>query len=49
MKVPDASFKECFDFGMLRLIDRMNVDPTFVYVAVAIVCKVDWYALGLHD
>lgn len=41
--------KELFDFGILRLIDRTDVDLTLVFVAVARLCKVGWYGTRLHD
>lgn len=47
--VPEVMFKERFDFGILRLIDRMYVGTTLPFVAVARLCKVDWDAHGLHD
>lgn len=41
MMVPNAMFKGCFDFGILRVIDRMDVDLNFVFVAVVRMCEVD--------
>lgn len=49
MKVPDAKVKELFDFSILRLIDRTDVDPTLAFVAVARLCMVDWYACSSLD
>lgn len=35
MKVSDAIVKKWFEFGISRLIDRMDFDPTYAFVAVA--------------
>lgn len=40
---------EGFDFRVLLLIGRMDVDPTLAFVAVARLCKIDWHCLGSHD
>lgn len=49
MKVSDALFKEWFAFGIMRLIECMDVDPTLAFVAVAGPYEVNWCSLGLHD
>lgn len=49
MRVPEAMIKKWFDFGCLRFIDRMDVDPTLPFVTVARLCKVNWHALGSDD
>lgn len=32
-------------FGILRLLDRLDVDPALILVAILCVCEVDWSAL----
>lgn len=32
---------ECFSFGILRLLDRVNVDPFLAFVSIARLCGVD--------
>lgn len=49
MRVPKAMIKKWFDYGTVRLIEGMKVDPTLTFVAVALLCKFDWDALGSHD
>lgn len=49
MKVLNGMAKEWLDFGILRLIDRMDVDPTLTFVAVARLCEVDRLAPVLYD
>lgn len=41
MRVTKATIKEWFDYGILRLIDGMQVDPTLAFVAVACLYEVD--------
>lgn len=36
MKVPDDIVKKWLEFGISRLIDRMDVDPILASVAVAL-------------
>lgn len=49
MRVPDAMIKDWFDFEILWLTDRMDVDPILTFVAVVRLCEAYWYALGSHD
>lgn len=49
MCVPKATISECFDYGYLRLIDRMEVQSTLECVAVARLCEVEWDALRSYD
>lgn len=38
--------KEWFSFGTLRQLNGMNVNPVLEFVAVELLCEVDWSALG---
>lgn len=49
MMDPDAMIKGRVVFGILRSIDRMDVDPALPFVAVARLCEVDWHILWSHD
>lgn len=49
MKVPDAMVMEWFDFDFSWLIDRLDVDPTLVFIVAASLSRFDQCALGPHD
>lgn len=49
MSVPDAIYKRCFDYGILKLIDHKEVDQTLVFATVASSCKVKWDALSSYN
>lgn len=49
LNVNDDVNKHWFEFGILQLIGRMDVNPTLVFIAVARLYKVKWGALGLQN
>lgn len=49
MKVLIAMVKKWFDFSLLGLIGRMEVDRTLAFVAVARSCEGYWDALDSND
>lgn len=42
LRVPIPLIKEWISFGILRLLNRMDVNPVLTFVAIARLCKVDW-------
>lgn len=49
MQIPVALIEESIDFGILQAFGRMEVYTSFEFVAVALLCKVAWDAICLHD
>lgn len=49
MKVADSIVEQWFDFGIVRITDRLDVYPTLAFVGVSRLYKVVRYDLGLHD
>lgn len=49
MTAPNGVIKVWLEFEILRMIDRMDVDPTLALVPVARTCKVAWHAVGMRD
>lgn len=46
IRVEFPFLKKWFNFGILRLLDRMYVNPVLVFVGIARFCGVDWSVLS---
>lgn len=49
MCVPDAMIEKWLSYSILRLIDRMEVDPSLAFIALSCLCEFDWDAFRSSD
>lgn len=49
MRVPREMINKRFGYGTLRIIDRMEADPTMEFVTVALLCKIEWHVISSNN